>query len=672
MEKFIKLIKTVGLILPGILIIYLIVSISGTEDEPVRKFEPGKNQGLTSYTYDKHNNVSMVVKSSESFPADKGTRLKDIEIKKIKKNKELGNITVTGKDGFISLDMSHITVTGDAKIVSKNMTMESPKFTLKAQNELTSTKPVKYYSKKYDGVGKKGASFYFKQKMYKFIDTEGTFMQEEKKYNYKTDILWFWDERHMVIFEKNCVIDGKDSRIESDKLDVFYTEDRKYITRTASHQGSRMVMGSRAKGDYKEIKGNKIDTRYPHNSKIDLIHLRENGEITIIGKKSTMFMRSDDIKIRFSTETGRITRVEMLKPGSVKVESENPFTISASMMFINFKGEDITDCTAEQVTDFSIDEYSGSTPELKYDVVKKQVLLKGNGSRIFERGNRFTSSSFFIDTDKKILSSRSGVKSVIHKKSNQKKSFLSSGEIMVNAGNFTIDDKNSTVKYGGNVRLMQEGLNLKTSKLKIPANGDIIADGSSSMSFSTDNNETILTGNRIFMDAENNRIYLHSEDGGSGLTMKNSVKEDISESSSPLLKNIGLQKTLNTVISISNYIIRSSRNKAKQKTGNDNLLSDSESSSLFADILLIVLDDKRDISFITGRKNVKFDKGKISGSSRDVKWYFKKERMLFSGNAALGTKEGSSEKGDILELRLDKNLIITRSRGRARTETLIK
>lgn len=671
MERFLKYIKIAGLILPGVLIVYLIVSISGSDDEPVARFSPGKNEGLVSYTYDKHNNVSMVIKSSESYPAEKGTRLKDIEIKKIKKNKELGNITVTGKEGFISLNMNRIKVAGDAKIVSKNMTMESPEFILKAQNELNSVHPVKYYSKKYNGIGKKGASFYFKQKMYKFMDTEGTFEQEGKTYNYKTDILWFWDERHMVIFENNCVIEGKDSRIESRKLDVIYTPDRKHVLRTASHADSRMVMGSKEEGDYKELKGGKIDTRYPEESKIDLIHLRENGEITIVGKKSTMKMSSDDVKIRFSTETGKITRVEMIKEGTVNVESDNPFTISSEKMFITFEGDDITECTATNVSSFEIGEYSGSTPDLKYDVIQKKIFLKGEGSRIYQKNNRFTSSQFFIDTEKKILSSKAGVKSVIHKKSSQKKTFLSSGEIMINAGNFTIDDKNSTVKYGGNVRLMQEGLNLKTFKLDIPANGDIVADGDCIMTFVTDKSETLLTGEKIFMDAENNRIYLHSEKEESGLTLKgkssaeekeDSVKEEKSSDKTALKEKKSLEKKEAEKID---------KDKSKTISVKEDE-EEQEESSLHAKILLIELDDKRSISKISGRTDVRFEKGKISGSSNDVKWFFSKQIMVFTGEASLGTSEGSFEKGDILELRLDKNLIITRSKGRARTETLIK
>ncbi len=658
MERFIKLIKITTLTLPGLLVIYLIINISGSEEQKPVSFEPGKNEGLTSHIYDKHNNVSMVIKSSESFPAKMGTKFRDIEIKKIKKNRELGNITITGEKGFISFDMHYVAVTGNARIVSRNIYMESSEFLLKAKNEVRSTHPVKYYSKAYKGIGKKGSAFYLKQKMYKFLDTEGFFIQEGKKYKYKADILWFWDEKQMVIFDKNSVITGNDLKIESDKLFVIYTEDRKHITKIACTTRGRMIMGTKAKGNYKEMKSVNIDTRHPHEGKIDLIHLREQAEITIISKKSTMKMNSDEIKIRFSTETGKITRVEMLRSGSVNVESDTPFTVSSHQMFLNFKDGDLVDCDAKDVSDFKINEYSGSTPRLLYNVMKKNVDLKGSGSRIFQKGNRFTSRAFFIDTDKKALSSKSGVKSSIKKKFSRQKTFLSSSEIMINAAHFTIDDSKNSVKYGGDVQLIQKGLNLKTNHLSIPANGDIIANGESVMTFFTGKNETLLTGNRIFMDAENNRIYLHSENGESGLTLKGQTEDD---DKSGFMVITGIEPIFNTIIEAG----KTKRRKVKKK-------SEEKDSSLFADIILIELNKKSDISFITGRRNIKFDKGKIKGSSNDVKWYFKKETMVFNGDASLGTSDGSFEKGDTLELKLDRNLITTRSKGRSRTETLIK
>jgi len=587
------------------------------------EFQPRKRtDSLTNYepdgiemkyvAFNKHNEKSIEVTCSESQQQDKDmTLMKDIRATIFKKGKLDQEIYVSGDRGYATSNINSFFLDQNVKIISNDLDISCENFTIKSKHKLFTQAVVDYQAKNLKGIAQKGMEYYVKVNVIKLFDTQGTYSSEGQQFLYQTDELWIIDKSNTVVFETNTEIKGEKTLLTSDRLVLSFTKDFKQIKRSSSQKNSTLYRKDPAKNETMELKSNSLEGFYNQKGKLRMAVARKNTRIDLKSKQNHTEITSPFVKMKFNPETGQMSEARISPGGKVKSTGRSNFNIAAHKILLKFGNADIIYGEALRNCVFKIDEYHGHSKKMTHDVQKNIIHLTGEESEIKKDRNTFISSDFIINTQKDILTSEVGIKSII--KPDRQDALFSTDSIFVNAKVIEIYNRENKVVYKDNTRLQQNETIIKSDKLEILEKNQINASGNVSLTFKEKKNDINLRGDYIGFDPKKRII---------------------------IIKGKGVMKN--------------------------------NSRILRADLLKISFNDQNELETITGEKNVHFVNEDIQGTSKKVNWKYPEEMMIFSGSAQIKSQSKGLTKSKQLKLDLKNNKILILSDPSKRSETVIQ
>ncbi len=613
MFKYQKIFKILLIAFVVITIYFILKGIKQKDgSDLIREFK-ADGVGMIHVRFNNKNKRSIEFKCKESKKVnDNKIAMKNVDGTIFKKGRMNKDLKIIANKGLFENNFYNFFVEKKAKIISDNFTIKSDRFFLKNRLILSTDKIVNFKAENLNGYARKGMKFNLEMNILKFFDTEGTLKRNNKIFKYKTSALFFLEKIKSLILQKESEIESKDSLLKSNRISIKFSDDLKKVKSSFASGNSYLILGDKRKNnDYKEIRSKDIRSFFDLQANIKKLVISKKGSVEIKTESNLTKMSSDLIEICFEKGTGKIEAIKMLSRGKVSNRGKTNFTISSNKIELNFDNGEIKLCKAMRECSFKIDEYRGKSGILTYDIDKKTIDISGKNSIIRIKNNTFNSSRFIVETDKKILSSSNGIKSIV--KLNKENVLFSSKSIFINSKKMVFLSKEEKFNYEGNVHLNQENTVLNSEKLEINKKNDVIASGNVFLSFKNNEDEIILNGEKVNFDSNERMI----------------------------------------VINI-NGKIENGKNILKANT------------------LSIKFNKENEIESINGEDKVNFKKEDIYGSSKKVSWLFKRDLIIFKDSAQLQRESGAITKGKELKFDLKNNKIITISDEIKRTETILK
>jgi lipopolysaccharide transport protein LptA len=618
-KKALKLFIIVSLL--GV-IIYVFAALKRNEPTDFSAELKVDGEKMTHYTYDKNHRRVMELKSSEAVKeSDDKLVMKDIEGLVFKKGRMNKDIRVFGDHGYVANNSHNFYVEKNARITSDDFDVKGPDFFLKDQANITTKNKVRYEAKDLKGIAMGGLEYYLKINVLKFFNTRGRYHRDERDFSFKTDILWVIDDENLVLLEKRSVVREGETILRSGWLSLHFTDNFKRIVEAASQKNSYFFTEDPEKNESKEIKADNITSYYDEHGKLTKVKVMQNGVVSLTNETNHTIIHSDLIEMRFDPETGKATGIAIPGSGQIENTGKTDFRITAQKINADYNEEgELTFCQSKGNSEFIIDDYKGISEMLSYDIENDSIILRGPQAQIISGTNTFNSTRFNVDTENKVLTSGSGVKSVILLK--KKNVLFSQAPLFVNADNFTILEKENKFSYKKKINLVQDDIGLKANSLSIADDNRIEALGGVSLSFKSDDKELAIKGGRISFNAKEKSIEI-----------------------------------------------------------SDNAAIKSDENLLRADRFVIQFTDKNEVADISGEGEVSFTKEDLYGHSGSVSWLFKEETMILrelpqvvkkNGGTTMVKKNGGTTIGKELKINLKTNKITILSSGTERTETIIK
>lgn len=613
MFKYQKIFKIL-LIAFVVIIIYFILKGIRQKDRSdlIREFK-ADGVGMIHVRFNNKNKRSIEFKCKESKKVnDNKIAMKNVDGTIFKKGRMNKDIKIVSDKGLFENNFYNFFVEKNAKIISDDFTIKSDSFFLKDRLILSTDKIVNFKAVDLNGYARKGMKFNLKTNILIFFDTEGTLKKNNKIFKYKTAKLIFLEKNKALILQKESKIESKDSLLKSNRIAMKFSDDLKKVKSSYASGNCHLILGDKKKSnDYKEILSEDIRCFFDLEANIKKLVISEKGSVEIKTESNLIKMSSDLIGIYFEEDSGKIETIKMFSRGKVSNRGKTNFTISSNKMELNFDNGKIKICKAMRECSFKIDEYRGKSDILIYDIDRKNISIRGKNSIIRIKNNTFNSNRFFVETDKKILSSLKGIKSII--KLNKENVLFSSKSIFINSKKMVFLSKEEKFNYEGNVHLNQENTVLNSEKLGINNKNDVIASGNVFLSFKNNEDEITLKGEKVNFDSNERMIIIN---------INGKIEND---------KNI-----------------------------------------LKADTLYVKFNKENEIESINGEDKVNFKKEDIYGSSKKVSWLFKKDLIIFKDSAQLQRENGAIIKGKELKFNIKNSKIITISDEIKRTETILK
>ncbi len=609
-KKILKLFIIIFLI--GILI-YVFAGLKRKEPSDYISDLKSDGEKMVHSTYDKQNKRAMEIKSSEALKeTDDKLVMKDIEGVIFKKGRMNKDIQVHAKKGYVANNNHNFYVENDARIVSEDFTISSQNFFLKDQALMNTKKKVDYKTEDLKGIAKRGMEYYLKLNVLKFFKTSGHYRRDNRDFSFKTDVLWVIDKDKLMVMENKAVIREANSILRSGWISVKFTDKFERIKEAASQKNSYLYIEEREKKEIKEIKSDIITSFYNKNGKLTKITVMQNAEILLKSKTNHTTIASDLIEMRFDPASGKIKDISIPSPGQIENKGKTDFRITANKINANYNEDgELSYCQGTGDTEFIIDEYKGKAENLSYDIEKNSIIQKGQNAQLINRNNTFNSTKFYVDTEKKELSSGAKVKSIILL--TKENVLLSEAPIFINAENFSIFEKENKFSYKKRVNLVQEDIGLRADRLEIIDENDIEASGKVSLSFKSDEKDVDIRGEQISFNAKEKNI-------------------DIS----------------------SNAVIKNDENILK------------------ANRFVVQFNDKNEVTRISGEDGIDFIKEDLYGTSGKVEWLFKEDTMILKDLPQIAKKNGGTTIGEELKIDLKTDTITILSSDTERTETIIE
>jgi lipopolysaccharide transport protein LptA len=563
--------------------------------------------------YDKKNRRAMEVKCSEALKeSDDKLVMKGIEGVIFKKGRMNKDIQVHAKKGHVANNNKNFYMENDARIISEEFSISSRNFLLKDQSLMNTGEKVHYNTEDLKGIAKKGMEYYLKLNVLKFFKTRGHYKRDDRDFSFKTDVLWVIDKDKLMVMENKAVIREQNSILRSGWLSIKFTDKFDRIKEAASQKNSYLYIEDREKKEIKEIKSDNITSFYNKSGKLTKITVMQNAEILLKSEANHTMIASDLIEMHFDAASGKIKKISIPSPGLIENKGKTDFRITANTINANYnKDGELSDCQGTGNTEFIIDEYKGKAETLSYNIEKNSITQKGQDAQIINRNNTFNSTNFFVNTEKKKLSSGAKVKSIIRlAKINV---LLSEAPIFINADNFSIFQKKNTFSYKKRVNLVQDDIGLRANSLEIIDENDIEASGKVSLSFKSDEKEVAIRGERITFNAKEKNIEIRS----------------------------------NAVIKNDENILKANR-------------------------FVVQFNDKNEITGIYGEDGIDFEKDDLYGTSGKVEWLFKEDTMILKDLPQIAKRNGGITIGEELKIDLKTDKITILSSDTERTETIIE
>lgn len=573
-------------------------------------------KSMEHFIFDKDQNKSIVLRSSEAHKeTDDKMVMKNVEGVIFKKGHMNKDINVSGKNGYVADKANTFYMENDARITSEDFDIRSRSFLLEDQSEMHSQRKVHYKAKDLNGVAREGMRYYLKTNVLKFFKTRGHYRRDKKEFEFKADTLWVIDEENLMVMESNAVIREKGSILRSGWISMHFTKGFKRITEAASQRQSYFYIEDKEKNEIKEIKADNITSYYNEAGKLSKVSVIQNGEIQLKDESNFTMIVSDLIEMNFSPESGKLSSINIPKPGQVENTGKTQLRIIADKITGNYNDNgELAFCEGIGNCDFIVDDYRGTADNLSYDIENNTLQLRGENetvTRVITRGNTFNSTSFKVDTKEKVLSSVGGVKSVIELE--KQNVLFAMAPIFVNARSFTIYEKENRFAYERQVNLVQGDIGLTANNLEITDDNKIEASVRVSLTFKSEDREVTIKGDRFVFNAEGKNISI---DG--------------------------------------NAVIKNDENLLK------------------ANSFTVHFDDNNEMSRITGDGDINFSKEDLYGISGKVEWLFTDDIMILKDLPQITKRNGGTTNGKELQIDLETNKITILSSATERTETIIE
>ncbi len=614
-----KIFKIIAVVILAFTLIFIIFGISGKGKGSIPTDFSADGQGMISIRFNKENKKVLEVRSAESQRApDDKLLLKNIEATIFKEGHLNKDIKISGKSGVVENNFYNFTISNGAKIDATDLSAHCNSFDIIHREVVKTSDKVDYRLKHLKGVARKGMRLNIKKNFFILYDTVGVYKTAGKSYNYKTNFLRFDDLERSLRMRDGSKIDNKETILKGNQILLQFTEEYRDAAAISSWGKCYFYLqelNEKGVKEFKEARAGHIKNTYNQGNMSETF-LQTDVRIRLKTELNTTNVSSNEIKISYDEKTGKIKTMSLPKPSNIRNSGKKNFKAKAYKMDVEYdKNGEISTCKSRGESSFTIDNYTGTSFLMTYDVAKNQVALRGKGSKIVHKKNSFESTRFDVDTEEKKIVSDMGVLSIIQLDAKKSNVLFSKDLIYINAKKIEVADKEGKFTYEGDVELHQKTTILKADKLTIDGENNLVASGEEDVSlvFKDKEDEVTLKGKEIIFDAQNRKVEI--------------------------------------------------RRGAVESKGN----------ILRARLLSMEFDKENEINEINGEEKVDFIKEQddITGSSEKVKWLFKNDEIIFLGDAQIQRKDRGTTKGDELQFFLKDNRILVTSGDNKRTETII-
>jgi len=425
-----------GLILLATLF-FIFFGIKGGKEAVDYKVETrADGEFMTMRFFNDDQKEALKFKCKEAYKeSNDRTLMKQVEALIFKKGRMNKDIKVFGDDGYVDNNEHDFFVENNARLVSKDFNIVSDSFKLKDRAELRSAPRVEYKTDTLTGLAAKGMEYYLNANTLKFYETSGTYKRNNRLFHYKTSVLWFMEKAQMMILEKDSVIRDQTSLMKSDWITLKFSEDLKHVKETVSQQNSYLYVEDPEKKEIKEVKAENIRNTYNKAGQMTQLTVVKDAEILLKDEFNRTMISAGFVEMNFDGPTGRAQNVLIPHRGKVENTGETKFKVVADIIKVDYDEEgDIRYCEGTGGVRFIVDDYRGGTEKIGYDISNNSMTLDGGETEFVNGdGNTFKAPKFSVDTLNKVLTTNSGVRSVISlKKANV---LFSSDPIFINSKN---------------------------------------------------------------------------------------------------------------------------------------------------------------------------------------------------------------------------------------------
>jgi lipopolysaccharide transport protein LptA len=611
--KFKKTLKIFLAVFLLSVLVYVFFGIKGKSQPAVITEMSADGKDVKFYTYNEKGKKTLELTCSEAYKesSDK-TLMKNIQGLIFKEGRMDRDIKIFGNEGYVENNFYNFYIEGNARLVSKDFIITSNHFNLKDRAALFSAPKVYYQTDVLKGSAANGMEYYINNNTLKFLKTRGTYKRDQRSFDYQTNVWWFFEDSKLMAMEKEVVIKEDKSLLRSDWVTLKFNDELTRVVETSTQNNSYLYMEDTEKNEIKEIKAANIVNLYDDKGHLTFLKVMKDAQILLKNKTNRTLIASQDVEMNIDGPTGKTKDVHIPMRGIIENTGKTDFKVTADTIAVQYDQQgEINYCQATGNVEFIIEEYRGLTKKIDYDIEKETIALDGENSQIKNKNNTFTSTKFMVDVKKKILTSNQPVKSLIHVE--KENALFSTDPIYINSARFTIFEKEKKFKYDGQVNLSQGDTRLNARTLEINEDGRISAQGSVDFSFKEGDKEVAVKADELTFNPEAKRIDI----AGNAI-----IKSDVN-------------------------VLRAGR-------------------------FVLQFNQQNEIDHIGGEEDIYFTKEELSGTSRRVKWLFKKEILVLQGSPQVVNQSGTRTVGKELSINLQNNKITILSEEFERSETIIQ
>ncbi|MCK4762246.1 MAG: hypothetical protein KAW12_08615 [Candidatus Aminicenantes bacterium] len=614
-----KIFKVISFAILGFTLVFIFFGISGKgKVAPPEEFD-ADGRGMISLRFNKDNQKVIEVTCSESErETDDRVLMKDIKATIFKKGRRKHDMIISGDKGIVENNFYNFTIQDNARIFSEDLSITCNSFSMQDRAILTSEDQVNYRLKSMQGIAKKGMRINVKKNILFFYETTGTYSRKNNSFNYKTDHLQFEDKKRSIRLFQGNEISNDETILKGKMILLAFSEEYDHIAEISAWENCyfyREKKNGTKEKEFREISAGHIKSLYNREGNLKKTGLEHQVDIRLKTKANTTDISSPSAEIFYDEKTGHIRNIKMMSPSNIKNTGKNNFEANSYKMEIEYnKNGEISTCKSRGNSNFTIDDYSGTSFLMSYEVDKNLINLRGKGSKVIYKRNAFVSTRFNVNTKKKRMESDSGVKSIILLNTEKDNVLFSEDLIYINSKKVKISNKKGIFNYEDDVDLRQKNTILTCDELKIDEDNNLIASGEQvSLSFKNKEDDISIKGKKIMIKAKEREVEIRRG------------------------------------------ILRSGEN------------------TLRAQVLKIAFNQGNEISEIYGEEKIDFIKAEdnTSGSSEKVRWFFRKDEIVFIDSARIQKQDSGVTKGSELRLFLKDNRITISSDKSKRTQTTI-
>lgn len=568
--------------------------------------------GMEQAIFDGDNRRIIELKSSRSRKGEKDRiYMEDLDARVLSKGRMSEDIHVTGEEGYVENNYHNFLVRKNAAITSKSFTLKAKRFFLKDRALLRSQDTVTFNLRNLEGTAAKGLTYYLKQNLIKLFGVRGVHRRRGGEYHFQADILWFMEDEHKLILEKNAGIQGPDSQLKGNWISITFDSENKVVRETKS-QGNVHLHTEQSQDPprMRNIRCGILTGLHDENGDIHNLKLVHNVMVNLRRGERRSRIRSEILDVYFLPGGEKLDRIDVPSGGEVLNTGGSQFTALADRMHFTFKDGELATWNGEGNGSLRSRDFSCRSDRIDYNAPKGMILLKGKECRVINGRNVFIAPNFSIHTEKKWLRGEGNVRTTFHPKRPQppftaQPFFIRSQEVL-------LLDQKGTVRFTGSVQLLQDAAGLSAKSLTLNPDKHLQANKMVRLTFKSQDDEIEVWGDKLVFDPEKGNLTI--------------------------LDKGGIQ---------------------------------SGETRLDADGLIISFSKDDHLKNISAEGSIRFHKDDISGESDKVFWDFAGRNMRFQGNASLSKKQGGKAEGEILEMDLESNHVRVRSQRQRRTSTLL-